>query len=101
MKFTNPNQFEQIMKAEGYKNPEDIWDLETFGYIQKSIEQLSHNIKELLNEEELSLDTKSCLEITRSFCKKLSDEFKNDFLSLLEQYRKERRQISQSKSSIL
>lgn len=96
MKFSNPNQFKKIRRLEGFNNPEDIWDIETFDYIKKTIEQRSPNIKELLYEEELSAKTKRCLEKTRTFCNELSENFKQTFLSLLEQYRQEKRQIPQT-----
>lgn len=95
MRFTNPNQFERMRRLEGFKNPEDIWDIETFDDIKQRIEQLSPNIKELVSEEELTIEMKRCLEKTRTFCNELSEDFKQTFLSLLDQYRKERRQISQ------
>jgi len=95
MKFSNPNQFEKMRRLEGMKNPEDIWDIETFDDIKQRIEQFSPNTTELLSEEELTAETKRCLEKTRTFCNELSDDFKQTFLSLLEQYRRERRQISQ------
>ena len=95
MKFSNPNQFEKIRRLEGLKNPEDIWDIETFDDIRQRIEKLPPNTKELVHEEELTVEMKRCLEKTRSFCSEVSEDFKQTFLSLLDQYRKERRQISQ------
>jgi hypothetical protein len=95
MKFSNPNQFERMRRLEGLKNPEDIWDIETFDDIKQTIEQLSPNTKELVSEEELTVEMKRCLEKTRTFCGELTEDFKQTFLSLLDQYRKERRQISQ------
>ena len=96
MRFTNPNQFEKIRRLEGLKNQEDIWDIETFDEIKQKIEQLPPNTKELLLELELTPEMKRCLKKIRTFCKELSDDFKQTFLSLLDQYRKEHRQISQT-----
>lgn len=96
MRFTNPNQFEKIRRLEGLKKPEDIWDwdIEDFEDIKQSFEQLPSNIKESVSEQELIAETRICLEKTRAFCGELSEDFKQTFLSLIEQYRRERRQIS-------
>ncbi|MFH1621050.1 MAG: hypothetical protein ABIB04_03120 [Patescibacteria group bacterium] len=95
MRFTNPNQFEKMRRLEGLQNPEDIWDKKTFDDIKREIGQFSPNTKELISEEEPASEIKRCLEKTRAFCTNLSEDYKKTFLSLLEQYRKERRQISQ------
>ena len=91
----NPNQFKRIMTEEGLKNSQDIWDLKTYDEIKNEIEKISPNIKELVEEHELNAETKRCLDKIRAFCSELSEEFRQTFLVLLEQYRKERRQISQ------
>ena len=95
MRFTNPNQFEKMRRLEGFRNPEDIWDIKTYDGIKNEIEKTPSNIREFVQEHELDSETKRCLEKTRTFCSELSEEFKQTFLSLLEQYRNERRQISQ------
>lgn len=95
MKFPNPNQFEKMRRLEGLRNPEDIWDLETYDEIKSEIEKVSPNVKEFVQENELDVETKRCLDKTRVFCSELSEEFRQTFLSLLERYRNERRQISQ------
>jgi len=95
MEFTNSNQFERMGRSEGFKNPNDIGDIETFDDIKQRIEQLSPNTKELVFEEELTVEMKRSLEKIRTFCGELSEDFKQTFLSLLDQYRKERHQISQ------
>ncbi len=84
-----------MRRLEGLKSPEDIWDIETFDEIKERIEQVSPNVKELISENELKLEAKKCLKKTRTFCKELSQDFKQTFLSLIDQYRQERRQISQ------
>lgn len=95
MEFTNPNQFEKMRRLEGFRNPKDIWDLETYDEIKGEIEKVSPNVKEFVREHELDSETKRCLDKTRMFCSELSEEFRQTFLSLLEQYRNERRQVSQ------
>ncbi len=95
MRFTDPNKFERIRRSEGLNHPEDIWDIETFDDIRQRIKQLSPNIKELVSEEELNVEMKKCLKKTRTFCSELSEDFRQTFLSLLEQYRQGRRHISQ------
>ncbi|MBL7057984.1 hypothetical protein ISS03_01485 [Patescibacteria group bacterium] len=85
----------KIRRLEGFKNPEDIWDLETYDEIKSKIEKVSPNVREFVQEHELDSETKRCLDKTRAFCSELSEEFRQVFLSLLEQYRNERRQISQ------
>ena len=95
MRFTNPNQFEKMRRLEGFKNPEDIWDLETYDEVKSEIEKTSPNVTEFIQEQELDDETKRCLDKTRVFCSELSEEFRQTFLSLLEQYRNERRQVSQ------
>jgi len=94
MKFSDPNQFKRMRQLEGLKNSEDLWDTATFDDIKQTIDQLSPNTKELVSEEELSAEMKRCLKKTRAFCSELSDDFKQTFLSRLDQYRRERRQIA-------
>ncbi len=95
MKLTNPNQFEKIRRLEGLRNPEDIWDIEIFDDIRGEIEKVSLNIRELVEEHKLDAETKRCLDKTRTFCNELSEKFRQTFLILLEEYRNERRKISQ------
>ncbi|MCD6149992.1 hypothetical protein J7J13_04400 [bacterium] len=95
MRFTNPNQFEKIRHLEGFKNPEDIWDVKTYNEIKSEIEGKLPNIREMVEEQKLNAETKRCLDKTRTFCAELSEKFKQTFLTLLEQYRSERHQISQ------
>src|SRR3989339_1526103 len=95
MEFSNPNQFKKMRLLEGFKHPEDIWDIETFDDIKKRIEQFSPNITELISEKELNVEMKRRLEKIRTFCNELSQDFKQTFLSLLKQYRHERREIYQ------
>ncbi|HMB26344.1 MAG TPA: hypothetical protein VKP03_02920 [Patescibacteria group bacterium] len=95
MRFSNPNKFEKMRRLEGMRESEDIWDTETFDDIKQRIEQFPPNTKELLFEEELTAEAKRCLEKTRIFCNELSEDFKQTFLALLEQYKQDRRQISQ------
>lgn len=110
MRFTNSNQFEKMMRLDGTKNYEDIWDIDTYDKIKSDIEkelpnikefikgeagQVSHNIKEFIDSHEFSIEKQRCLDNTRVFCSELSMDFKKKFLSVLEQYSQERRQISQ------
>ncbi len=96
MEFSNPNQFKKIKKLEGAENSEDIWDIYEFDKIKNQIEkQTSFNIKELIDKDESIVEFQECLSKTRSFCDEVSKDFKQQFLCLLDQYRKERRQIPQ------
>lgn len=95
MIVSNPNQLEKMGRISGFRNHEDIWEMKTFNDIKQEIELVSPNTKELIEESEFSSDMEKCLFKTRAFCNELSGEFKKEFVSLLDQYRKERRQISQ------
>lgn len=95
MRFTNPNQFEKIRRLEGLRNYKDIWDIETCDKIKSEINTTTPNVKEFAQEHGLDDETKRHLDKTRKFCSELSEEFKQTFLSLLEQYQNERRQIPQ------
>ncbi len=95
MKFANPNQFEKMRKEEeGLRNPEDIWDVEVLEDIKREIKEAPSNTNELLEEGELGVESKKCLEKIRTFCHEVSQEYKEEFLSLLERYEKERHLIS-------
>ena len=95
MKFSDPNQIGEMRRPEGLKNPHGIGDIETSENINQMIEQLLPTIKELVSEDELTVEMKRCLEKIRVFCDELTKDFKQTFLSLLDQYRNDRRQISQ------
>jgi len=95
MEFVNPNQFEKMRRLEGFRSHEDIWDDEVFNGIKSEIEKVPANIREFVDEYELDADTKRCLYKTRIFCTSLSENFRQTFLTLLEHYRSERREISQ------
>lgn len=86
---------ERFAREDGIKNPEDIYDQPTFEEIRQEIEKKRPNVRELLDERTLSPEQKACLDKTREFCNELSENFRSEFLSLLERYRSERRQISQ------
>lgn len=94
MKFDNPNQFEKVRRLEGLRSQEDIWDLGTMDRVKTEIKNKKPDIKENLREHSLSPELKSCLDKTKIFCNELAEEFKQKFLSLLDQYGNERRQIS-------
>jgi len=86
---------EKIAREEGIISPADIYDQSTFEEIKQEIENIRPNVKELLDEKTLSPEQRDCLNKIREFCDELSENFRTEFLSLLEQYHKERRQISQ------
>ncbi len=100
MIYINPNQLKRIGKLEGFKNSDDvlgecILDFETFYNIKYNIREISPNIEELSDEKVLDAKMKRSLFKIRKFCKELTKEFRDTFLMLLDQYRYERRYISQ------
>ena len=95
MNFTNPNKFKEIMREEGLKNPEDIWDTESFKAIREKIEKLPPQTIELMPEEELTAETRKRLEKVYTFCDELSEVFKQTYLSLIDKYKQEHRKMSQ------
>ena len=95
MKFSNPHQYESVRKQEGLKDPRDIWDTENLGGIQELLQQLPPNVQELVFESDLSPEEERCLRTIGSFCRELSENFKEGFLLLLDEYRKERRRLLQ------
>jgi len=95
IEFNNPNQLKRLMCEEGIKNPADIWDIETYEEIIEDVEKATPNIIELLDKEVMTHETLACLDTTRSFCKESSEKFREAFLTLIESYRKENRNLSQ------
>ncbi len=83
-----------MRREEGLRNPEDIWDVDVFEDIKSEIKKTPSNITELLEEGELGVEGSMCLEKIRSFCHEVSEEYKEEFLSLLDTYRKEGHLIS-------
>lgn len=98
MDFVNPNKIERLGREAGLRS-EDIWsdwdDTETLEQITHPIQEALPNIEARISEHELTSETRHNLETVRSFCAELSEEFRQAFLLLLEQYRRERCLISQ------
>lgn len=83
---------EKIGKNQGYKNPEDIYDAD-YDTIEKDISDASPKII-LRVDQESSFEQQALFYEIRSFVTDISNDFKEKFISLLKQYRSERRSIS-------
>src|SRR3989344_2840822 len=95
MKFTNPGQFEKMRRLEGMRSRADIWDLDTLDDIREEIRKKMPNIREELDRDRLTPELKSTLRKIITFCDELSEKFRERFLSLLNRYSSEKRQVSQ------
>ncbi len=95
MEFSKPREFEEMRRLEGNKSINDIWDIDTYDDIKNEIEKASSNIKELVENKELTEETEGCLNKAREFCSDLSEDFKQKFTDLLDEYRSNQRQLSQ------
>ena len=95
IEFTNPNQFEKIQKYVGYSNYNDIWHLETWEDIKLAIVEAENNIQQKCDETKFSPEQKELFDTIKQFIDDTSLEFKKRFLELLNDYRENRKKISQ------
>jgi|SRR3989344_247041 len=94
MKQELPSNLENIRRFEGFKNPEDIWDLTTYEDIKNSLEKQNTHIHEEFGEKWLSGEHLEQVKKVRAFCEQATQNFRATFLELLEQYTKEKRVMS-------
>ena len=94
MKLRTPGQVESHFRDEGFRNPKDQNEWFSRSEYAEQIKELPVNIDVRCDYIELDEEDERHLELLKSFCNELSDEFRNNFFSLIEQY-KERKEIPQ------
>lgn len=93
MQFINPGHLEKIRREEGFRNQEDIWDPTTLQDITEIITDTPVNIHALVDSLLYDETVRKFKRIFK-FCEDLSEDFRKNFISLLEKYNRERRPIS-------
>ena len=95
MKFRTPGQLESYFKEEeGFRNPNDREGWFSLSDYAEKIKKLPANIDVRGNPYKLVEEGKKHIQLLERFCNDLSDQFRNTFFSLIEEY-KERKEIPQ------
>ncbi len=90
------NKFEKIQRDAGFRNPNDIFDQPSISEIRAEIENILPNVREFIDETSHNLERYKILNRLRNFCKSISDDFKSEFLKLLEGYGDKNKVLSKS-----